>query len=936
MSKVLSNSLPAGGFAAISKYNPHLWQPAQLEAIFVVRKNELADLQATLRNTPPDTVGQHVLLVGARGMGKSTLMQRLALVVKDDAELSQQWLALRFPEEQYTVAGLNEFWAHVLDALIDAIERTGHAPQGAVAALDAQARHIAENLPVAQQSVAYLQTIESCASARHQRLLLLVDNTDMLLGNIGKDAQWALRDILQTQSHLLWVGGSYQSLEANSEYHDAFLDFFRVIELCPLMLDEMKSALLALAEIFGGDQAHAKMQATLQKQPERLATLRQLSGGNPRITVMLYNLLDSAQRAIEFNQVRSDLEALLDDMTPLYKSRLDNLAATPRKLLAHLLEHWAPMALGELETASNIKGTSISPQLKRLESEGLIEKTTLHGTTRSGYQAAERFFNIWYLMRFSQRRRRAQLQWLVEFMRLWFSPTELQQMASLRMGVHQGRMNSKHPYDLELDHALHQALSESSSERPAGPLVIREQSNVVLHRPDEAEAAYRKAIALNEKDAGPWYNLGVLLHRDLHRAEEAEAAYRKAIALNEKDARPWNNLGLLLHRDLNRAEEAEAAYRKAIALNEKDAGPWNNLGLLLHRDLNRAEEAEAAYRKAIALNEKDAGPWNNLGLLLHRYLNRAEEAEAAYRKAIALNEKDAGPWYNLGVLLHRDLHRAEEAEAAYRKAIALNEKDARPWNNLGLLLHRDLNRAEEAEAAYRKAIALNEKDAGPWYNLGVLLHRDLHRAEEAEAAYRKAIALNEKDAGPWYNLGVLLHRDLHRAEEAEAAYRKAIALNANDAIPVANLACLLWQQNRRTEAMSRFKQVVALGPDDAHHLHLQAHLVLGNKQLALDALHTLVESAQEGNNLAFDQIKKQVWECSAMNLGETLADWMCDSQHAVFFQPFSQALYQLAGAKHKLKDLPQEVQRMADEVVRLGRQRLAQIKPVAKERPVAS
>ena len=49
-------------------------------------------------------------------MGKSTLMQRLALAVDDDAELRTHWLALRFPEEQYTVNTVGQFWANVLIA----------------------------------------------------------------------------------------------------------------------------------------------------------------------------------------------------------------------------------------------------------------------------------------------------------------------------------------------------------------------------------------------------------------------------------------------------------------------------------------------------------------------------------------------------------------------------------------------------------------------------------------------------------------------------------------------------------------------------------------------------------------------------------------------------------------------------------------------------
>ena len=48
-----------GGFAAISKYNPHLWSAEQLRAIFVARQHELSELLDTLRTTPVDSVGQH-------------------------------------------------------------------------------------------------------------------------------------------------------------------------------------------------------------------------------------------------------------------------------------------------------------------------------------------------------------------------------------------------------------------------------------------------------------------------------------------------------------------------------------------------------------------------------------------------------------------------------------------------------------------------------------------------------------------------------------------------------------------------------------------------------------------------------------------------------------------------------------------------------------
>ncbi|UCV29712.1 AAA family ATPase [Ferribacterium limneticum] len=1049
---------PAGGFAAISKYNPHLWSAEQLRAIFVTRQNELADLRRALRTTPADTVGQHVLLVGARGMGKSTLMQRLALAVEDEADLHRAWLPLRFPEEQYTVSTVGQFWANVLDSLIDALERQGQA----TAALDATAQRI-EALPAAEQAAACLEAINHCADERGQRLLLLVDNTDLLLHNIGRDAHWALRETLQSNSRLLWVGGSYQSLEADSDYHDAFLDFFHTVELRPLRLPEMKQALLALAATFGGDAAKQAMQRQLAAHPERLPTLRQLSGGNPRTTVMLYELFANGQKS----DVRGDLEALLDSMTPLYKARMDSLADLPRKLLAHILEHWAPISLGQLAETSQVVNTSISPQLKRLELDGLIQKTRLHGTTRSGYQVAERFFNIWYLMRFSPRRQRARLSWLVEFMRLWFSSDELCGLAQQRMGGIHGRLRCA--YNWEYDRALADALPPEARERHAlrwallkqlkesraqlseifeldgedgdfrdaadylqratllssllrrcphavsedektrwvgavlGSLNLgleekeqiakvaeslsnlqyeellkvssEESQNLEKELGGEAAQVLRSAVLtydffpdvpdshlayeqirscfcqypealrfacnlLCDKHEDEWclktlelaqlvlpqdaqiaYQRAWLLHQRLGRYDDAESAYRQAIAFDGSDPYFWDGFGDLLGDCLGRYDEAEAAYRQAIALDGKFAFAWISLGELLKDHLDRLDEAEAAYRQAIALDDKSAFAWICLGYLLQKYPARYDEAEAAYRQAIALDGKFAFAWISLGELLKDHLDRLDEAEAAYRQAIALDDKSAFTWICLGNLLQEYPGRYDEAEVAYRQAIALDNQPAFVWGSLGNLLQKYSSRYDEAETAFRQAIDLDEKLAFPRTGLGNLLQDHLGQHREAEIAYRQAIELGNENDFPKANLARLLWRQGRQQEAEVLYREVAALPGADKAELPLQANLCLGNRQLAVDSLHTLVLSAQEGKQFAFYRLKEQVWECHELGLGTRLAEWMAGSEQAIFLLPFIQALYMLAGEEAKLQDLPLEMQQMADEVVRIARER---------------
>jgi tetratricopeptide (TPR) repeat protein len=72
-------------------------------------------------------------------------------------------------------------------------------------------------------------------------------------------------------------------------------------------------------------------------------------------------------------------------------------------------------------------------------------------------------------------------------------------------------------------------------------------------------------------------NLGTALQL-LGRMEEAEASYRRTVALNPGFAQAHNNLGAALAA-LDRGEEAEACYRRALALKPDLASAHMNLGI---------------------------------------------------------------------------------------------------------------------------------------------------------------------------------------------------------------------------------------------------------------------------------------------------------------------------------------------------------------------
>jgi tetratricopeptide (TPR) repeat protein len=861
---------------ATVKYNPQLWCGDELRAVFVARMRELEEIVGRIRGTGQGRTPQHILITGARGMGKSTLLHRIALAVSDDAELPRHWLPLVLPEEQYTVATLAELWFNVLGVLADTLERE-NAFSAELSRLDQEVARI-KKLALAAQESETLALLLDWVKRNGRRLLLLVDSTDQLFGSLssgeakaeqasGSTQLWRLRNTLTHSPELFWIGSSYQALEAVQQYHDAFHDFFELIELRPLTLDDMRNAMLALARTFGiggvqGEAAAAQMAQNLEARPERLKTLRAITGGNPRTTVILYDLFAVSGQ----NDPHADLKALLDSMTPLYKARMENLAEQPRKIFAHVMEHWAPIALGDLAKLSGIPNTTLSGQIKRLEQEGLIEKVKLPGTRRSGYQAGERLFNIWYLMRYTSRWVRQKLTWLIEFMRLWYTADELRGMALARAEAH-GRGVLRDGTHLELSIAYAAALPADCRER----YQLEHSVYAVVHKlAAEQKQALNSIVpglfdldgddhhfktaedylqrfealderlarcphALSEEDKKAWIK-AIKQSTQLNLSQKEQIAamaeslkadqYAEVIQILSGEVEAINDeLGrenaeciltaVAQGRFFPDCPNSELAYRQIIAEfgdNARIIGWCSELLRFGHQDV----WLEKIYRRLIELDSKTAWPWNNLGNVLLLYLNRYPEAEEAYRQAIALDPEDAVAWNNLGNVLQIHLNLYPKAEEAYLQAIELDSKYVNAWNGLGYLLHHRLNRYPEAEEAYRQAITLDSNYILSWNNLGDLLQDHLNRYAEAEEAYRQAITLDPKNAIPLNNLGNLLKNHLNRYSEAEEAYRQAIALDPKYARPWINLGNLLQDHlNRYAEAEEAYRQAITLDPKNA-------------------------------------------------------------------------------------------------------------------------
>ena len=129
--------------------------------------------------------------------------------------------------------------------------------------------------------------------------------------------------------------------------------------------------------------------------------------------------------------------------------------------------------------------------------------------------------------------------------------------------------------------AAHARFGSMLSAWPNDPyaLASRAHLNSQMGRPEAALADAQALTAAHPaRSAGDWFNLAFLL--DLAgRVDEAEPAFRRALALDAKLDRAWYGLGLVLIR-LRRFDEAVAALKRNTELQPMSPYGWYQLARL--------------------------------------------------------------------------------------------------------------------------------------------------------------------------------------------------------------------------------------------------------------------------------------------------------------------------------------------------------------------
>lgn len=393
------------------KYNPWEMPAEELEATFVGRRVLLDRLLAAVREQSQPGTLQHYILLGPRGIGKTSLLLLLRRRLKKDPDLSPRWLCVHFREEEFYVYTLRDLFALALESL--------NADEGIAEAKAILDEAQAEADDEKSQAILLAGLRRICA-ARGQRVLLLVDNLDQFLRTLPRrdeveTFQHSLRKLLSTDHVLMVIGTSTRHFDEIASYDEAFFNFFSPVPVDNLSDDEVDALLMARAR-FDDNRDFLR---DYERHKANIRTITFLTGGNPRIVLMLYEIL-SQHRILPVVQA---LRQTVDNLTPLFKDVLEQMSRQQSKTLDAVMRLGGAGSPTDIAATARLRLNIVTNMLGRLKEGGFLASEGEGKGRPATYRVRDQMFRTWYQMRYLRPNRR-RLELLADFLRAWFTLAE--------------------------------------------------------------------------------------------------------------------------------------------------------------------------------------------------------------------------------------------------------------------------------------------------------------------------------------------------------------------------------------------------------------------------------------------------------------------------------------------------------------------------------
>ena len=386
----------------IRKFNPGTFQSdAEVIRQFVVRERELAIVLEVLNDNLDAPSCQHTLLVAPRGRGKTMLLARVAAELRADSALAKRLLPVRFMEESQEIMDSGDFW---LEALFHLAAETAKSDPPLAQELRAAHKDLAARWRGEELDLRARSTVLDAADRLGRKLVLMVENLQELCADVDDDFGWKLREVLQTEPQIMLLATATSRFKGLDDPAQPFFELFRTVLLEPLDTGECRR----LWQVVSGADV-------IERQ---IRPLQILTGGNPRLLVIVAQFA----RHRSLRQLMEELVTLIDDHTEYFRSHLQGIAKTERRVYLAVIDLWQPSSTAEITARSRLDVRVVSAMLGRLANRGAV---LVEGSGRKRrYAAAERLYSIYYKLR-RQGDEAAVIQNLIRFMTAFYSGPEL-------------------------------------------------------------------------------------------------------------------------------------------------------------------------------------------------------------------------------------------------------------------------------------------------------------------------------------------------------------------------------------------------------------------------------------------------------------------------------------------------------------------------------
>ena len=855
----------------IGLYRSGVTSPERLRRTSVAREHLLDNALESVRGSAGRRSKSHLLFIGPRGIGKTHLLSCIEDAVQSDDALGASVVVVRFPEESNRTLTFADFLIGMCGILKEVLEDEPLWTElyAAVQTEEDDAR-VADTL---------VPAIREENRRRGRTLLVMLENLGEILTRQIRDRNdvAALRKFLMTDNGCLLVATAPLHFDGVTDVGQPFYDFFDIQILESLSFEDTVEVIRLNLE---WEECEDVLKELDDIRP-RLQALYQMTGGNPRLTMMLYELI--AHESI--TSVQEQFHLLLDRISPFYQGRLNDLPPGQRALLECLAsmrdQEKTPAAIAARMRMSQQETSSL---LKRLTDAHYLRAARHPRDRRSRlYTIREGFFDIWLAMNLSRGARR-RMPFLLDFFSLFYPSIAAREEKRRQLRaklLEEGSVDAAKALDYlsEVGDEAERATAKFDMARIYARRGVAEQTaSYVLEAAPLAGDGVSRSIAriVAQAPSAPDYLSEIeemITAWEMHRSGELEAfAHRLAEMGKGLTVRTFSETRLAFLQDtLESVGDAEEriAQRLKIAAVLKGIVRWKESEEQQRHALAEATALPNARLVAVASNDLAA---------LLKDTNRIEEAELLMRRALEIDEAGFGELHptvairlnNLAMLL-RDTNRIEKAEPLMRRALeidvaALGEQHpnvAIRLNNLAMLL-QDTNRIEEAEPLMRRALNIDEAAFGEQHpnvardlnNLAMLL-MDTNRIDEAELPTRRALEISVATFGEQHpsvatslnNLAILL-QDTNRIEEAEPLMRRALDIDEaafggrhpNVAIRLSNLAMLLKYTNRIDEAESLMRRALEIDEAALGKQHPKVANGLNNLATLLHATNRFIEA----------------------------------------------------------------------------------------------